>query len=287
MKRTAILFDGGFFFQRVLFFARKYFGSGHGLTAEHLTQIIRKLVRLHVEDERSARRELYRIYYYDCPPPSNQVRLPIIPSGNKTPGHMNFKAHPPYQLRRDLHDQLRASRKTALRLGELAKSGEWQLNSHSLKALLRGEKTWDTLSNEDFHYSIEQKTVDTKLGMDITTLALDKLVDVIVLVAGDSDFVPAAKLARTKGIDFVIDPMWANTTGSLSEHVDGLRSFDIVRIIRDVTGTPVTSCPEWWVEEVHIASQQSDGSIIPVAGNLDVDPGLSQVVVQQPPTVRS
>ncbi|EPQ5795730.1 NYN domain-containing protein, partial [Escherichia coli] len=29
--------------------------------------------------------------------------------------------------------------------------------------------------------------------MDITTLAYEKLVDVIVLVAGDSDFVPAAK----------------------------------------------------------------------------------------------
>ncbi|ENZ7444457.1 TPA: NYN domain-containing protein, partial [Escherichia coli] len=28
--------------------------------------------------------------------------------------------------------------------------------------------------------------------MDITTLAYEKLVDVIVLVAGDSDFVPAA-----------------------------------------------------------------------------------------------
>ncbi|EIO86113.1 NYN domain-containing protein [Escherichia coli] len=32
--------------------------------------------------------------------------------------------------------------------------------------------------------------------MDITTLAYEKLVDVIVLVAGDSDFVPAAKLNR-------------------------------------------------------------------------------------------
>ncbi|WP_250220511.1 NYN domain-containing protein [Escherichia coli] len=32
--------------------------------------------------------------------------------------------------------------------------------------------------------------------MDITTLAYEKLVDVIVLVAGDSDFVPAAKHAR-------------------------------------------------------------------------------------------
>ncbi|WP_250394640.1 NYN domain-containing protein [Escherichia coli] len=40
--------------------------------------------------------------------------------------------------------------------------------------------------------------------MDITTLAYEKLVDVIVLVAGDSDFVPAAKHARIKGIDFIL-----------------------------------------------------------------------------------
>lgn len=274
MKRTAVLIDGGFFFQRVMFFGRKYFSKELLLSADQISQIIKKLVKLHIEDERSASRELYRIYYYDCPPPSNQVRLPIIPDGHKSAGHMDFKAHPPYRLRRDLHDQLRSSRKTALRLGELAKSGDWQLNSHSLKALLRGEKVWAELTNDDFHYKVEQKTVDTKLGMDITTLALEKLTDVIVLVAGDSDFVPAAKLARMKGIDFVLDPMWANTTGSLSEHVDGLRSFDIVRLIRDVTGQSVSTRPDWWDARTKSAAQLYENVEIAVAGDLEPDPGL-------------
>lgn len=274
MKRTAVLIDGGFFFQRVMFFTRKYFAKDLLLSAEQLGRIIRKIVKLHIEDERSASRELYRVYYYDCPPPSNQVRLPIIPVGHKTSGHMNFNSHPPYQLRRDLHDQLRSSRKTALRLGELAKNGEWQLNTHSLKTLLNGQKTWEDLTNDDFHYRIEQKTVDTKLGMDITTLALDKLVDVIVLVAGDSDFVPAAKLARMKGIDFVLDPMWANTSGSLSEHVDGLRSFDLVRIIRDLTGVTLAKQPEWWAVRGGAVAQQADNVGIAITGNLDAVPGL-------------
>lgn len=216
------------------------------LTAEQVVQIIKKMVNYHLEDDQSAGRELYRIYFYDCPPPSNQVRLPIIPQGHKTSGYMNFNIHAPYQLRRQLHAQLRINRKTALRLGELAKNGEWQLNTHSLKALLNGERAWKNLTNADFHYRIEQKTVDTKLGMDITTLALDKLVDVIVLVAGDSDFVPAAKLARMKGIDFVLDPIWANTTASLSEHVDGIRSFDLVRIIQHVVNTAPVHQPQWW-----------------------------------------
>ncbi|NWA27277.1 NYN domain-containing protein [Pseudomonas gingeri] len=246
MKRTAVLIDGGFFFQRTLFFIRKYFRKDFSITAEQLARVIKKIVRLHVEDSRAATRELYRVYYYDCPPPSNQVRLPIAPEGQTSAGHFNFKSHPPYQLRRDLHDHLRSSRKTALRLGELAKNGEWQLNVHTLRDLLRGTRQWAELTNDDFHYKVQQKAVDTKLGMDITTLALDKLVDVIILVAGDSDFVPAAKLARMKGIDFVLDPMWANTSSSLSEHVDGLQSYDLVRIIRDVTGEVVSNIPDWW-----------------------------------------
>ncbi len=258
MKRTAVLIDGGFFFQRILFFVRKYFRKNLPVSAEQLAQAVRKLVRFHIEDDRSASRELYRVYYYDCPPPTNQVRLPIVPASHKTPGHMNFNTHPPYQLRRALHDQLRRSRKTALRLGELAKSGEWRLNSHTLKALLKGERSWNELVNEDFHYNVEQKCVDTKLGMDVTTLAMDRLVDVIVLVAGDADFVPAAKLARMKGIDFVLDPMWANTTNSLSEHVDGLRSFDIVKMIRDITATDVTIRPEWWDDRSHVRHQLDD-----------------------------
>ena len=50
------------------------------------------------------------------------------------------------------------------------------------------------------------------------------LAERIVLVSGDSDFVPAAKLARREGIDFILDPLWAHITPSLNEHIDGLDS---------------------------------------------------------------
>ena len=42
--------------------------------------------------------------------------------------------------------------------------------------------------------------------------------------SGDSDFVPAAKLARREGIDFILDPMWATIRDDLHEHIDGLRT---------------------------------------------------------------
>lgn len=43
-------------------------------------------------------------------------------------------------------------------------------------------------------------------------------------MAGDSDFVPTAKLARREGIDFVLDPMWKTIKPDLMEHIDGIRT---------------------------------------------------------------
>jgi len=53
---------------------------------------------------------------------------------------------------------------------------------------------------------------------------LNGKVDQIILIAGDSDFVPAAKLARREGVDFILDPMWADIKPDLFEHIDGLKS---------------------------------------------------------------
>lgn len=69
-----------------------------------------------------------------------------------------------------------------------------------------------------------QKGVDMRIGTDIASLTYKKQVSQIILIAGDSDFVPAAKLARREGIDFILDPMWANIKPDLFEHIDGLKS---------------------------------------------------------------
>ena len=64
-----------------------------------------------------------------------------------------------------------------------------------------------------------------RIGVDIASMAYKKQVNQIILIAGDSDFVPAAKLARREGIDFILDPMWANIQEDLFEHIDGLKSY--------------------------------------------------------------
>ena len=96
------------------------------------------------------------------------------------------------------------------------------LNSNSLKRLCRGEVTVQDLTEQDFYLDIVQKGVDMRIGLDIASIAQKKQADQIVLIAGDSDFVPAAKHARREGIDFVLDPMWHTIKDSLNEHIDGL-----------------------------------------------------------------
>lgn len=63
-----------------------------------------------------------------------------------------------------------------------------------------------------------------RIGLDIASLSYKKLVDQIILISGDSDFVPASKLARREGIDFILDAMNMGIEDDLNEHIDGLRS---------------------------------------------------------------
>ncbi|GAA8268576.1 hypothetical protein HpDR19_12040 [Helicobacter pylori] len=87
---------------------------------------------------------------------------------------------------------------------------------------LTGELSIEEFQNDDFIYHAKQKGVDIKIGLDIATLALKKLVQKIVLISGDSDFVPASKLARVEGIIFTLDPMGNPIREDLEEHIDYL-----------------------------------------------------------------
>ena len=81
------------------------------------------------------------------------------------------------------------------------------LTEKATKDIVLRKRTEDELTERDFTTSNKQKGVDMKIGLDIASLAYKRQVDQIVLIAGDADFVPAAKLARREGIDFVLDPL--------------------------------------------------------------------------------
>lgn len=125
----------------------------------------------------------------------------------------------------DFHRELKSKRKFALRLGKLS-SNElyYNLKPDITKSLLNGTKSISSLTSDDFKLNIVQKGVDMRIGLDISSMAYKRQVDQIILIAGDSDFVPAAKLARREGIDFILDPMGNSISEDLLEHIDGIRS---------------------------------------------------------------
>ncbi len=212
---TAIMVDGAFFIQR----ARRIYGkqSAEDLSKTLYTICIAHLTQKTHQGERKA--DLYRIFFYDCPPLSKKVHHPL------TGGAQDFSKSPNSQWRLELHEELRKQRKVALRLGYLdERHAQWTLTGDPLKRLCRGEIDRSGLTEHDVSYAVRQKGVDMRIGLDIASVTFKKQANQIVLNSGDSDFVAAAKLARREGIDFILDPMWAPIRADLHEHIDGLRS---------------------------------------------------------------
>lgn len=212
---TAMFVDAGFFVKRFPKVYRTKDGGDpcvvaralHEMCLDHLTQ-----------KGAAERRDLYRIFVYDCPPLEKKVQKPI------SKRQENLALSDVANFRRNLHNELKCLRKVALRLGDLKDNRAWRIRPPVMKALLRGDRSFDQLTDDDFVYDMRQKGVDMKIGLDIASVAYKRQVDQIVLVSGDSDFVPAAKLARREGIDFILDPMWSGIADDLHEHIDGLRS---------------------------------------------------------------
>ena len=82
----------------------------------------------------------------------------------------------------------------------------WILKPSKTKELLTKKISIDDLTEDDVQFDFLQKRVDIKIGLDIASMSLKHQVEQIILVSGDSDFVPASKLARREGIDFILDP---------------------------------------------------------------------------------
>ena len=218
--KTAILVDGGFFIKRYRFL---HPGEKERLPSEVAKNLytaslksIDKVNKRKGDDRYS--RELYRIFFYDCPPLSKRVQNPVSKHG------FSFGKTDEAEFRSQFHKELKQLRKVALRLGRVSDGDRWIIKPRKLKELLNGKIQISDLVASDVQYEIRQKGVDMRIGLDISTLAYKKSVDQIILISGDSDFVPAAKLARREGIDFILDPMWNHINPDLHEHIDGLIS---------------------------------------------------------------
>ena len=108
--------------------------------------------------------DLLRTYYYDSPP---------------------YRSNPPtqeeeafYASRRVFFEALERIPRFAVRLGRVERRGP----------------------DNSGKFRYEQKRVDTLLGIDLVLLAAKQTIQEAIIVAGDSDFIPAVSLAKAEGV---------------------------------------------------------------------------------------
>jgi uncharacterized LabA/DUF88 family protein len=211
-KRTAILVDGGYY--RI----RSQDLWGRKPPKERAEELYTYCMNHITKPDEP--RDLYRIFYYDCPPMKQTMVHPLSKK------EIDFSKGAGTKWALDFHRELSDKRKVALRMGELAENAaEYTLKPNVLSDLLSGKKTVAGLDESDFRIDVKQKGVDMRIGLDVASLAQGRYVDQIVLIAGDSDFLPVAKMARRNGLDFLLDPMKQRIKQGLRLHVDGIESF--------------------------------------------------------------
>ncbi|MEX2649869.1 MAG: NYN domain-containing protein [Alphaproteobacteria bacterium] len=220
MTRAAILIDGGYLLKRLPSVRPDLDATDPAVVAK----AIGRLVETHLDRlNRVARLPhrmalLYRCFYYDAKPYLLKGHLPVSRRA------IDFAKTPEATFRLALFNELRRSPNFVVRLGEVRRESGWILKEEPLKSLLAHRSNVDDLTDGDFALGLRQKAVDMRIGVDIASLTLKKQVDTIILVAGDADFVPAAKMARREGVRFILDPLWRSVAPDLFEHIDGLTS---------------------------------------------------------------
>lgn len=198
----AILLDGGFLTKKL------HAQLGRHPTANDVMAVCERLQRL----PEVAGYELLRIYYYDAAPSSESVKYPA----SRNDYHLATTER--YRQAQSLFDQLVLKPHVALRMGEVRLAPEkWAVKPRAARELLRAPRP---LADDDFVLNISQKGVDMRIGMDMARLSLRELVRAVVVVTGDSDFVPAFKFVRREGVKVILEPMGSNVRVELKQHSD-------------------------------------------------------------------
>ena len=163
---------------------------------------------------------LYRIFYYDTDPLKDKGHNPI------TKNFINFSKTRVAIDQETLFQSIKGTPHLALRKGSIIwRNKQWILNNDIFKELLSKKISIDALEEQDVKPYIEQKAVDMKIGLDIALISIKKLADMLIIITGDADMVPALKLARREGMQVGLDPLGCNIQPQLAEHVDFITSF--------------------------------------------------------------
>lgn len=200
--RFSILVDGGFFSRKL------YQKLNRSPDVEDVLEEIESLRT----NELFSGYELLRTYYYDALPATGKVKHPI------TGTSLNLADTDVFRRNKAFLQKLELQPNISLRAGELSPRG-YKLNYKVLQEDKLGERK---LEEKDFVLDIEQKGVDLRIGLDIARLSLRGLVRTIVVVTGDSDFIPAFKFARREGVRVILAHMGHGVKRELKAHTDGM-----------------------------------------------------------------
>lgn len=205
MKKTALLIDGGWFSRglgKILKLPGKWPSA---------SQVVGNAVSILKADE-----ELFRIFYYDCEPFGHVITNPI--DGSK----IDYGKKRVFTARKQFFSELGQTDGVALRRGELKTRG-WEFCGSYKKSLESGSAP-GAPGPQDVYPNFEQKGVDMRIGIDVATLSLRKIIDRIILFSADTDMIPAIKLARREGLQiFVVKLEPWPLTKEIIEDSDGVR----------------------------------------------------------------
>ncbi len=198
--KVNILIDGGFFITK---FKER---EGRMPTADDIEAEVSKIMaEIQKKSGTDYKDILFRVYYYDCAPFGGKVKKP---GDTELTDYSQTSA---YNMKQMVLKSLAQKERFAVRLGELTFDG-WT------ESKVTDYKT-GKLKIEHFP-KLRQKGVDMKVGLDMAYMALKHLVDKIVLVAGDSDFVAPMKFVRREGMLVYLYHMGHKVKPSLVEHSD-------------------------------------------------------------------
>ena len=151
--------------------------------------------------------DLFRIYYYDC----------TLYEGTQVHPLTHKKRE--FKKRRATHEGLAYQEHVAYRAGNLSWGG-WHVTETALRAIIDGKKTAADLVESDFEPTFNQKGVDMRIGLDTAWLSSNRIVDKVVLVTSDHDFIPAMKFARREGVLVTIATICDDSAGGMKKHAD-------------------------------------------------------------------
>ena len=194
MNKVAVFIDGG-----------HLRACAKSANRPYTPELVVKIAKACVEPAET----LFRILYYDCEQFAGSVKLPVSGNTKSYPGGSPFLS------------DLAREELVAVRRGIL-KSRGWERRPSSLKS---GAPSV-ALTDADFQAKWEQKGVDLRIGLDIVTMTESRAADLIVLLTGDTDLIPAMKLARGRGLQLAgLDLPNRKIVPELKPHLDFFRNL--------------------------------------------------------------